>query len=55
MTRKELEKKIKNYIKKHPILKEDLVPAVELFKAGKEIGCHTIYIMSVLRYGKIIY
>lgn len=55
MSRKELEKKIKDYIEENPILKEDLVPAVELFKAGEEIGCHTIYIMSVLRYGKIIY
>lgn len=55
MTRKELEKKIKNYIEKNPILKEDLVPAVELFKAGEEIGCDTIYVMCVLRYGKLIY
>lgn len=55
MTRKELEKKIKNYIEKNPVLKEDLVPAVELFKAADEIGCDTIYVMCVLKYGKIIY
>ena len=55
MTRKELEKKIKNYIEKNPVLKENLVPAIELFKAADEIGCDTIYVMCVLRCGKIIY
>ena len=55
MTKKELEKKIKSYINEHPVLKEDLVPAVELFKAEKELGCDAIYVMCVLRYGKIIY
>lgn len=55
MTRKELEKKIKDYINEHPVLKEDLVPAVELYKASKELGCEAIYVMSILRYGKIIY
>ena len=54
MTRKELEKKIKNYIENHPVLNEDLVPTVELYKAAKEIGCDAVHIMCVIRYGKII-
>ena len=52
MTKRELQKKIKNYIEKHPVLNEDLVPAVELFKAAKEIGCEAVHIMCVIRYGK---
>lgn len=54
MTRKELEKKIKNYINEHPVLNEDLVPAVELYKAAKELGCDAVHVMCVIRYGRVL-
>ena len=54
MTKKELTKRIKDYIKDHKELQTPTVFYMDLIKAGQALKIDHYYVMMVLRYGKII-
>ena len=54
MTKKELTKRIKDYVKEHKELQGSKVLAVDYEKASKDLKIDYYYIMMVLRYGKVI-
>lgn len=53
MTKQELTKKIKDYIKTHPEMQQDLITVADLDKCAEACGCHRYYVMLVCRYGRI--
>ena len=53
MTKKELTQKIKNYIKNHKEMQQDIINVCDLDKCAKECNCHRIYVMQVVSYGRI--
>ena len=53
MTKQELTKKIKDYIKNHKEMQQDIISVSDLDKCAKECGCARYYVMLVCTYGRI--
>lgn len=54
MTKRETTLKIKKYVEEHKELQGTMVTAKALDDAGKALNLDTFYIMSYLRYGRLI-
>ena len=54
MDKKELEKKIKDYVKNHKNLTKELVRIVDLEQAEKDLGIDMLYVMEYLKYGCLL-